>query len=221
MAVIAATMNVPAETLDNWEASESKLHLIIAYVGLDETTTAAVIAATGLDPEGYVADLAYIADAEWEEMMAGLSINDAPPTMLAKSKIRQLLAASRALALRVREDPPRDAGRGDGDEGQRPRARGDPLRDNGRGDGGDGQYPRDREEEVQGQAVAAVVDLAAAAAQDVGHPQSDQAVVRQQGGQVDSQQDMDLNSSIPTPPITARPKASAQAMVSSGAAPRD
>ena len=191
MAVITATMNVPNETLDNWEANESKLHLIITYVGLDEATTEAVVAATGLDPEGYISDLAYIADSDWEEMMAGLTINDEPPTMLAKSKIRQLLAASRALALRVRDDAPR----------------GDPLRDDGRGDGGDGQYPRDLGGEVQDQAIASIIDQAATAVQDVGHPQSGQAGVQYQDGQLVSQQDMDPNASVPTPPRSARPKA--------------
>ena len=108
--------------------------------------------------------------------------------MLAKSKIRQLLAASRAFALRVRDYPPRDVGRGDGDDGQHPRGRGD-----------DGQ----------GQAVTVAVDQAAAAAQDGVHPQGEQQLVQQPVGQPGGQPEAD-SSSIPTPPITARPKAAAK-----------
>ena len=99
-------MKIPYQTLREWEESGGTLNLIMDFVGIDLNVSNSLIGATGLDPEGHAADVAFFPDDEWQEMISTLTVDDNPILPIQKSRLRQLLSACRQLSLLGSDPPP-------------------------------------------------------------------------------------------------------------------
>ena len=92
-------MKVPNDILQSWEVSGNLVGPITEYVKLSEDVANLIYEAVGISKEATAGDIAYISEAEWNDMVAALSFEGAPLPLLARSRVRQLYGACRAAAL--------------------------------------------------------------------------------------------------------------------------
>ena len=113
MAVVIA--KTPEETLREWEAQGNTITLITRYLGLGENIIHAVLEELGLSTDDHVASIAYVLDAEWEELLGTLAVGGGPLKVGVKAKLRRLLAISRMICSQplVEEEGPVDADAGE------------------------------------------------------------------------------------------------------------
>ena len=88
---------VAEETLQEWEDQGNGITLVTRYLGLNESVIHAVLEELGLSEDDHVASIAYILDAEWEELLTTLTVDGGPLKVGVKAKLRRLLAISRTV----------------------------------------------------------------------------------------------------------------------------
>ena len=94
-----SAIKVPEDIIQNWELGGNRVALISAYLQLADELTDAIYAAAGVDGNSPAADVAFIKDAEWEELVLSLKLNDAALSLLQRSRVRQFYATCQVAAL--------------------------------------------------------------------------------------------------------------------------
>ena len=85
------------ETLLEWEEQGNSITLVTRYLGLNENVIHAVLEELGLSTDDHVASIAYILDAEWEEVLGTLAVDGGPLKVGVKAELRRLLGISRTI----------------------------------------------------------------------------------------------------------------------------
>ena len=101
---MAFRSNVAAEKIAEWVEASANVSVIFTYTQVPDALVTSVCEAGGFDPEEDVSILAYTMDSEWEDVLTGLTFNDAKLTLGLKSKLRWVLLACRKVAQATEDD---------------------------------------------------------------------------------------------------------------------
>ena len=94
-----SVIKVPEDIIQNWELGGNRIALISAYLQMSDELIDKVYAAAGVDGNSPAADIAYIKEAEWEELVLSLKIDDAAISLIQRSRVRQFFATCQVAAL--------------------------------------------------------------------------------------------------------------------------
>ena len=105
-----SAMKVPEDIVQNWEMGGNKVALISAYLQVADELTDAVYAAAGVEGNSPAADVAFIKDSEWEDLVLNLKVNENALSLVQRSRVRQCYATCQVAALT--QDPGQEEAEG-------------------------------------------------------------------------------------------------------------
>ena len=107
--IMAFRSHVTMEKIAEWVEANANVNVVFTYMQVPDALITSVCEAGGFDPEEDVSILAYTLDSEWEDLLSGLTFNDAKLALGLKSKLRQVLLACRKVAQATEDDVPKPA----------------------------------------------------------------------------------------------------------------
>ena len=96
-------MSIAAETLGAWAADGNKLLFLLEYLQFPQDVIEGIVNYGEFDVEESAEAVAFVSDAEWEELINNVQVDGRPLKLGQKSRTRRLLFGARLMSGGVEE----------------------------------------------------------------------------------------------------------------------